>query len=116
MPVFLIGATALIAGLVRVPPWIPAVAVLLVTAVGVIQTNRKLRAPQHDPDIVAARTPGAILFGLLVYSLVMGLQRHGWQQRRRPRANHQCVLIRHAVGNRRRITEIHRQRQASPWS
>ena len=73
MPVFPIGTAALIAGLAQMPPWIAAVAIFTVAAVGVMQTNRKLHALQHGPDVVAARTPGAIFFSLLVYSLVIGL-------------------------------------------
>ena len=73
MPVFPIGAVALMAGLAQMPLWIAAVAIVAVTAIGVIQTNWKLSALEHGPDAVAARAPGAILFGLVVYSLVIGL-------------------------------------------
>ena len=73
MPVSLISAAALVAGLAQVSPWIAAVAIVTVTAISVMQTNRKLHALQHGPDVVAARAPGAIFFGLVVYSLVIGL-------------------------------------------
>lgn len=73
MPVFLIAAGALVAGIAQVPPWIAAVTIAAVTAVGVMQTNRKLHALQHGAETVAARAPGAVLFGLLVYSLLIGL-------------------------------------------
>jgi hypothetical protein len=56
-----------------VSPWIAAVAIVTVTAISVMQTNRKLQALQHGSDVVAARAPSAILFSLLVYSLVIGL-------------------------------------------
>jgi hypothetical protein len=73
MPISLISAAALVAGLVQVSPWIAAVAIVTVTATSVMQTNRKLHALQHDSDVVAARAPSAIFFSLLVYSLVIGL-------------------------------------------
>ena len=73
MPVFLIAAGALVAGIAQVPPWIAAITIAAVTAVGVMQTNLKLHALRHSAETVAARAPGAVLFGLFVYSLLIGL-------------------------------------------
>jgi hypothetical protein len=73
MPVFLVVAASLVAGVARLPLWTIAVAIATVTAIGVAQAHWKLQALRHGSDAVAVLSPGALLFSLLMHGLLIGL-------------------------------------------
>jgi hypothetical protein len=73
MPILLIAAASLVTGIALTSPWVVTVAIIAVTAIGTVRAAVKAHDYGHSSDIAEAREPGAVLFSLFVYSLVIGL-------------------------------------------
>jgi hypothetical protein len=73
MPISLIAATALVMGMAVASPWIVAFAIAAITAIGTLRAAAKAHGHGHRSGIAEARAPGAILFSLFAYGLLIGL-------------------------------------------